>query len=346
MADLYEFIIKDKAGNALASLTGARQRFFANYLNKPGEARFTISASDPLITEGMLLLGYNELYIYRAGTLMWGGELAYSRFDLSDDMEQIQVTAKGFLDLFSKRIVGTAANPRIFTDDDLVYIAQTIVTESQALTNGDFGITIGATPTSRNGDRTYNYKPAKEALEELSNSNIQDGIDLEVTADKKLNCFYPAKGQQLPSVVFEYGVNITSFFQTLDATQMVNQVIALGAGEGSSMLTSVRNASTYLQETYKLRQGLISYKDVEKQDTLDEHGDKELAQKSAQQQIIGLKTKGNLQPVLGSYSVGDSPRVKVNYGLVNVDDFYRLYGQEVAISDEDDEDITLLFSTT
>ena len=84
MADLYELIIKDKAGSALASLTGARQRFFANYLNKPGEARFTISASDPLVTDGMLLLGYNELYIYRAGTLVWGGELAYSRFDLSD----------------------------------------------------------------------------------------------------------------------------------------------------------------------------------------------------------------------------------------------------------------------
>src|SRR6476646_2874866 len=158
MAGLYEFIIKDKVGNALSSLTCARRRSFASYLNKPGEAHFTISAHDPLVTGGMLLLGYNELYIYRAGTLVWGGELAYSRLDLSDDMEQVQVTAKGFLDLLSKRIVGTAASPRTFTDTDLVTIAQTSINESQALTNGDFGITMGATPTSRNADRTYNYK--------------------------------------------------------------------------------------------------------------------------------------------------------------------------------------------
>lgn len=344
MAGLYEFIIKDKAGDALSSLTGARRRSFATYLNKPGEAHFTVSANDTLITGGMLLLGYNELYIYRAGVLVWGGELVYSRLDLSNDMEQVEVTAKGFLDLLSKRIVGTAASPRTFTDTDFVAIAQTIITESQALTNGDFGITMGTTPVSRNGDRTYNYKPLREALDELSNNNVQDGIDFEVTADKKFNSFYPAKGQQLPSVVFEYGVNIESFWQTLDATQMINQVIVLGAGEGSSMVTSTRDASAYLQETYKLRQGQIAHKDVVEQATLDDHGDKELGQKSAQQQIIGLKTKGNLQPTFGSYSVGDSPRVIVKYGFTSIDDFYRLYGIETAISDEDDEDINLLFS--
>ena len=80
------------------------------------------------------------------------------------------------------------------------------------------------------------------------------------------------------------------------------------------------------------------------QETLDDHGDKELAQKSAQQQIIGLKTKGNLSPTFGSYAVGDSPRVIVNYGFTAIDDYYRMYGIETAISDEDDEGITLLFS--
>src|SRR5262245_42727326 len=114
MAGLYEFIIKDKAGNALSGLTGARRRSFATYLDKLGEAAFTGSAGGPLLTGGILLLGYFELYIDRAGVFVWGGELVYSRLDLSNDMEQVEVTAKGFLDLLSKRIMGTAIRPRTF----------------------------------------------------------------------------------------------------------------------------------------------------------------------------------------------------------------------------------------
>jgi len=191
---LYEFVIKDKNGKALATLDSAFSRSFSTYLNKSGDAHFSLSIYDAKVTQEMLQLGNKELYIYRANTLLWGGELLYSRSDMSRETQKIDVSAKGFFDLLSKRYVGTAANPRVFTNTDLADIAWTIINESQSQTDGDFGITQGTHPTTRDADRTYEYKNVKEAIEGLSNLNVQNGFDFEVGPNKKFSVFYPVRG--------------------------------------------------------------------------------------------------------------------------------------------------------
>ncbi len=341
---LYEFIIKDKSGKVLALLDGARDRWFEIILNKSGAAGFTISTKDPKVSRDLFLLGNKELYIYRAGVLVWGGELCYSRVDLSAESEQIMVTAKGFFELLAKRFVGTSANPRVFSNTDAGQIAWTIINESQTQTDGDFGITQGTIQTSKNRDRTYEYKNLKEAIEGLSSLNIKDGFDFEISPDKKFSVFYPRKGRDRNDIVFEWGVNILSFFETLDATDMANRVIVLGEGQGSEMKTSTRNAISTIQSAYKIREKLLMYKDVKEQATLDDHGDKELSVKQVQQQIIGLKTKGNLEPPFGAYTIGDSVRVRVKHGLLDIDNLFRIYGIRVRIDDEDEEDIELIFN--
>lgn len=343
---LYEFQIIDKDGNILATLDGAMDRFFSIYLNKPGEARFTLSPTDTKLTRDLLLLGHKELHIRRAGKLVWGGELLTSRTTLNAQSETIEFAAKGYLDLLSKRVVGTTAgSPVTYTDEDISQIAHDLVTDTQVLTNGDFGITSGLNPTSRNGDRTFEFKNLYEdALMGLSNNNVQNGLDFEITPDKKFNTYYPKKGRQLDSVVFEWGVNIEEFTLLESAVEMANQVIVLGSGEGSSMLTATRNAATKVQETYRLRQKLLYHKDVVKEDTLTEHGDAELAEHTFQSQVSTIRTRGDLPPVFGSYAVGDSVRVKVNRGLVRVDSFQRIYGIEVKVGKEDEEGISLIFN--
>ena len=99
MASLYEFIIKDKSGNTLASLDNTRSRSFDRYLNKTGSAQFTISVDDPKLYTDLLLLGDKELYIYRAGTLVWGGELCNRQTSINADTREATITAKGFFDL-------------------------------------------------------------------------------------------------------------------------------------------------------------------------------------------------------------------------------------------------------
>lgn len=342
----YEFLITDKAGNTLATLDGAGSRSYSIYLNKSGEARFTLAPTDPKLTADLLLLGHKELKIKRDGTLVWGGELVYSRTDLSAEEERVEIAAKGYLNLLSYRYVGTTAgNPTTYTDEDLADIAHDLITDSQALSNGDYGITLGANPISRNGDRTYDFRNLLEALEGLSNDNVDNGIDFEITPDKTFNAYYPKKGRQLDSVVFEWGVNVDEFFEIKDATRMVNQAIVLGSGEGNSMITATRN-DTNLQETYKLRQDILYHKSVVKQSTLEEHGDRALFERGSQSQIIGVKTRGDLPPSFGSYQVGDTVRVKIKHGIVNIDSYWRIYGIEVRVGDEDEEEITVIFNQT
>lgn len=341
---LYEFIIKDKSGNVVASLDSATQRSFEVYLNKSGSAGFTISPTDPKVTQDLLLLGNKELYIYRAGTLVWGGELGYRKTDVADGREGIMVTAKGFFDLLSKKIIGSAATPKIYTNTDAGQIAWDIINTVQTGTNASFGISAGSIPASVNRDRTYEFKNVKDAIEGLSSLNINNGFDFEIDANKQFSVFYPRKGLDKSDLVFEYGKNILSFSETLDATDMANEILVLGSGNGSEMITSVRDSNATTQSQYKIRQKVLSFKDVIETATLNDNGDKELALRQVQQQIISLKTKGNLEPFYGSYVVGDSVRVKINYGIISIDTLFRIYGIKVKISDEDDEDIELVFN--
>lgn len=340
----YEFIIKDKSGQILASLDSARTRSWDVYLNRPGSASFTLNVTDPKINQDILLLGNKELYIYRDQTLVWGGELVSSRSSLPPG--EIQVTAKGFFDLFSKKIIGNPVTPTTYTNTDLSTIAMNLINLAQTGTNTSFGVAQGALATSRNADRTYDdFKTLKEAIEGLSNLSIQNGIDFEVDAQKQFSTWYPTRGRQRTDIVFEWGKNIMTFSESLDATNMANQVIVLGQGQGTEMLTATRNASSGIQSTYKIRQKTRSEKSVSIQSTLNDHGDKELSENQTQKQIVSLTTKGNLDPGLGSYSLGDSVRVIVKFGYINIDSYFRVYGIKVRISDEDDEDIELVFNS-
>lgn len=339
---LYEFIIKDKAENILTSLDTVRNRAWEVYLNRAGSASFALHLAHPKVNQDLLLLGNKELYIYRNGTLVWGGELINSRSELPSG--NVQIIAKGFLDLLSKKYIGTSASPRVFSNTDLSTILSTIISEVQTGTNSSFGLTSGSLATSRNADRSYEYKNVKEAIEGLSNLNIIDGVDFEFDAQKQFSTFYPKKGRTRDDIVFEYGKNIISFSESLDASGMANEVIVLGEGQGTEMTTATRDASFDIQSSYKIRQKVISLKDINKVSTLNDHGDQELTENQTQKQIVSLKTKGNLEPGIGSYAVGDSVRVIVKYGYMNIDSYFRIYGIRVQISDEDDEDIELIFN--
>jgi hypothetical protein len=338
----YEFIIKDKAGNALAVLDGARNRKYEDVLNGSGMASFSISAKDEKLSADLILPGNKELYIYKNGDLKWGGEIAHWRLDLDGATDQIMVTARGFLNLLDKKLAGSPSSPRVFTNTDAGSIAWTLIDESQAGLNSSFGITQGVIETTKNRDRTFEGETVKEAILSLSSNNIKEGFDFEVDANKQFSV-YSFKGETRDDVFFEWGVNITSLFLSTDSTSMANQVLALGEGVGVEMVTATANSDTNLQEQYKVRQKKISLKTVSNPDTLLDHASKEISLTQAQQQIVGLRYK-NVLDVSNPFFVGDSPRVKVKYGMVEFEQNLRVYAKKVNISDNDDEDIELVFN--
>jgi hypothetical protein len=344
MEGLYELIIKDKVGNTLASLSGATDRWWGKELNKPGSAGFSLSPLDRQLTADLIRPGQKELFIYRGGVLVWGGEIQTRRTDVGgQDAGTIAVTAKGFLALMGYKVIGTIASPRTFSNEDLSTIADTIRSETQTGTNEDLGVEAGALATSRDGDRTYKYENARQALEGLSNSRVIDGIDIDVDANKQLSASYPGKGHDLEDVVFEWGVNITSYSYIDDATELANRIVVVGKENGASTPVVVRDGPTFLQEDYGVRVDVISRSGVTDTTTLAEWGDKELEKRQQGRQILGLRTKGNQAPLLGSYDVGDRVRVRIKYGIDDIDGLYRITAINVRITDTDEEDVELQF---
>ncbi len=58
---------------------------------------------------------------------------------------------------------------------------------------------------------------------------------------------------------------------------------------------------------------------------------------------MGIRTKGNLSPSIGSYDVGDRVRVRIYYGIDAIDALYRVTAINVRVTDNDEEDIELQF---
>jgi len=211
---VYEFVIKDKAGNKIATLDAAQDRSFELYLNRSGAASFSLHPLDSKVTADLLLLGNKELYIYRYGVLVWGGELTYRSTNADDKSSKTTVNAKGFFDLLDKKILGSPSSPFSYTNTDLSTIAWNAINTAQTGTNASFGITQGSLATSRNADRTIDsFKTVKEIIEGLSNLNVQNGIDFDIDANKQFSTYYPQKGKILTDVVFQWGSNIISFIE-------------------------------------------------------------------------------------------------------------------------------------
>jgi hypothetical protein len=334
---LYELLIKDKGGNTLASLDSASNRSYELYLNKPGQAAFSLSIDDPKITPDLISLGYTELYVLRGGSPVWGGEIQLRTTRLGNTSANL--TAKGWGALLDKRLLGDKNTPLTFTATDASQIAAAIVTA-----NADLGFTVGYTPVATPQDHSYQYKNAKEAIEDVSNLKVPNSLDFEFTPEKRFNTYAPQKGSTLDHIVFEYGVNIVDFSLTEDATDMVNQIIAQGAGQGSAMLTAQSDSSAYVQNSYKLRQDAPAFKDVEEPTTLQKYANQALIARQSPTLIASVTIDGSIAPAFGTYSLGDTVRVRIRRGWVVVDGYYRIYGIKVNIGEEDEEQVELIFN--
>ncbi len=251
----------------------------------------------------------------------------------------MQYGAKGWLSLLDARLVGNSVYPTTYTDVDLSDILENLIINTQ-VGWGDIGLTIGTLATSRTAKRNYQYDTIKSAIEGLSNSNIVNGLDIEITPDKVVNSYYPQRGRVL-DLAFATGSNIIDHWVTEDATEMTNKLTILGAGDGANMLTATSQSPDYLMNSYKLRERTLSYKDISEQPTLDDRAESERILRQVPKQIVTIHVTAD---DWGAYDVGDSAPVDIDDGLIQVHGLYRIYGIELTRSDLGRETAKLIFN--
>jgi hypothetical protein len=350
ISSLYVIEVRDASSVLLADLTGIAQlRNLEVERNHAGYVEFEIDihALEVYCRDNLLLtpdelfnVNINEIRVKRGSRYLFSGQINYAAGELNEEGGIYTVRAVGWLKLFEKRF--TAAE-RVFTGVDAGEIAMTLIDETQALSNGDFGIDTNASyiQTSQNRDRTYSYDEVAKELVYLS--EVINGFDFEFTYDKKFMVYYPKMGiDRTAEVLFEYPKNIKTIRWERNGEEMVNQALMIGNG-----VFSTRTNTDYTS-VYKLRQEKEERSDIIETVTLEEHGDEILRVKKTYQNLIDtIEIDGKQSPAIGSYWLGDLVKIRVNgmasFDLIN-EVTYRIDLIGVSIDENLTETISLKLS--
>lgn len=215
----------------------------------------------------------------------------------------LELDFKGWLAYFTKRKI-----TKKYTNTDAGAIAWDIIDTVQSEPYGDIGITEGVIEATKNRDREYSRDEVFKSLYQLSNSNIEEGFEFEITNDKALT-IKEQLGSLKDFIVFD---EINTKSRTVDyitGLSVSTKVTLFGEGSEPNQLIVDRTApSTYLDKWYLLEDS-ASFLSVKEAATLEDHGDKFLElNRDFRQDIKYTVIPTNIS--LLSFNVGDTVRVK------------------------------------
>ncbi|MFI1355394.1 hypothetical protein ACH4TV_17755 [Streptomyces sp. NPDC020898] len=331
-ATRYTYYTADLTTGAITDELPLYDVTFSTELNEAGEFRGRLPLGDPRVTvhhpREITEPGRAALYVERDGVLVWGGVVWTVKYTSAD--QHLEIAAAGFLSYFDhRRVLPADFDPATadlasadvpFTDRDQSDIARELVAIAQAHPGGDIRVRPEATTVS-GIPRTVVYsgsglKSTGEALRELA--SLEHGpdflLDMTYGSDgrpvRRLRVGTPRLGQQGTPHVWEYGANLIGYTWPVDGASTASRVFALGEqGEGESgqlvAIAEDRTTGRPLTETE------VSYVHLTDPALLLSQARSALAAVSAPVVLPELTVRADLEPVLGSYQVGDDATVVI-----------------------------------
>jgi hypothetical protein len=332
----YRIIVKNSSGDNLGEFATFRNLKFGKKLNNYGQCTFDVPINDPTVAS-LIALRRNTVWIYRNDVLIWAGEQA-SRIGSLDDKGDNWVTVYCY-DWFEQLASRYTGSSKVFTGVDAGEIAWTLINDSQGLTDGDLGITEGTIEATQNRDRTYYNQNIADAITNLS--NVINGFDFEINNSRVFNVYTFIGVDRSDSIILEYGVNIKSIKITEDFSKPVNQAIILGDSGDPLDPLRVERVDAALRALYKLREGLSNESTVSEPATLNDKGDA-IIQKYGLPLVKVSMDIVRLTPTIVDFALGDIIRLKVQSGLYDIDDQYRIFEWQVDYGADNTEKLTLV----
>jgi hypothetical protein len=111
--------------------------------------------------------------------------------------------------------------------------------------------------------------------------------------------------------VFEFPGNITQYYFTEAMSDAGTHVSVLGEGEGSTMIYGESNNDDLLALGFARWDVHISRKDIHDQTIIDSVAALEAVKRRPPMPVIKLQVKSNLEPVFGSYGLGDTCGISI-----------------------------------
>lgn len=346
----YTYLVADlRSGTILDELPLAGVSFDKK-LNDTGSLRGQLSVHDPEIRlrESRLLTepGRTAIYVDRDGDLLWGGIVWTSRYRAASGT--LELGASDLLSYFEHRLVldpTDLTKTVTFTDTEQVEIVRAVVELAQSHPSGDLGVVFTGAQSS-GVRRTVSYaagelKPVADLVRDLANA--ENGVDFafDVRYDESenperfLRIGFPRLGQPGGPHVWEYGANLIDFGWPSDAANMATRVFGLGDSELGR--PAVRDDLSAYEAGWPLLEGVASQLDTKNAALLDAHVRGELAARRRPVVLPELTVRADLDPVVGSYSVGDDARIVITdpfFAGEQLDVTVRIVGLEVTPGDD------------
>lgn len=332
----YSLKVKDGSNNFIGEFDKFRNLKFGKRINNYGSMAFEVPLNDPK-AESLVGLRIYSVWVYRDGDLIWSGEQVMRQSKLTDKGDNwATIYCFTWFEQLAGRHTGAT---RTFTAEDAGNIAWTLIDETQ--TDSDFGITQGTIEVTMDRDVIYENQNIAEAITNLS--NVINGFDFEVSDTKVFNVF-GTQGVDRTELIFEYGHNITNITISEDFAHPANRAIILGDSGVVSDPLRVERDDAGSQTQYKLREVVSNEMNTVESATLEEKGDALLRKYGSPLFKISMDLVRSSFPTIADFALGDIVTLKVQSGIYNIEDTYRIYEWSIDYDENDTEKLDLVLA--
>ena len=363
MATQYRYLLADVLTNQILAELAITNVNFTQQLNAAGT-----------FTGELLLTGVNTaklnvlnstiparcaIYVDRSGVLVWGGIIWNREWDTGN--QRLKITAREFESYFERRRITSTL---VFTNQDQLTIAENLINAAQSVPYGNINVLIPSTTSGViiGSQIYYNYelKTYFNALLDLAKNNNGFDFNIKVAYDgsgnptKTLQLGYPRLGNTYSSSsatvpVFQIPAgNIVQYNYKEDGTKAANSVYATGAGSNEGKLIANSVDTTKTLSGWPLLEDSSNYSNIADSTLLGGLASGQVLATSYPPQTLQIVAPPYLDPVFGTYNLGDQARVilKDDFYPSTFDGNYRIVGLNVSPGENGPERVTLTLTTT
>jgi hypothetical protein len=343
----WQFVAGPASGGHELALTEAKARKLVVKLTEPSEASFTTDGRHPQAAElDEIATDVHVLWTPPSGgstRILYRGRVGATSDTLNADSHQMQVATLDYRAVLNRRILWSDSQ-LTWTATDQADIARGLLAQTQNRPGGDLGIDPGTATTGVTRDRTYEAGDSiGERIQELS--EVIDGFDWDITPTSasglRLDIFHSQRGLNR-GVVLEYGGLVRSVTRNVDPGEYANAIRVTGDSSATTPPTPAeRQAADIATVTQGRWDRAFGEHTIETQAALNDRADWQLAEA----QVVTPSYSLGLRP--GAWEgpdhiwVGDTVRLVIYSGRLQVGTSLRVHELGVGIGDDGTEAVTL-----
>jgi hypothetical protein len=356
----------------IAEITQARSVRLEQPLNGSATLTFTVdgfSPAAPLIRELVTdVMAWRWDEQVGRDVPMFRGIVAQSQDTVTEQADTVTFTCHDYLAMLKRRLLTRNLNVRLDQDEiaeDLITLGKVVSTSAGvSLQPGSYlpiaylrvtpaGASRGPSGVVR--DRSY---PAQQDVgEALDNLRaVINGFDVDVVPgyqinlawhDDQVRIWYPRRGEDRPDVILEFGTSVRALSRSVNSADYANYVRAVGnngASDPNAAQLYAEQQDATANDVARHPQGLWmtgeNDSDVSVLATLQEHADGLLQTASLLKPTYSLTLRAGFY-LWGRPRLGDSVRLIVRSGRLDVDDSVRVVGITYVWGEDGGEDIEI-----